>query len=138
MKTKKKIIIATIYMAIISILFGSCRTVRYVTVPEYHTDTAYITNHQRDSIWLHDSVYVHEWLSGDTIYIERYNTKTKYVERVKIDTIYRSRVDSVVVPYPVEAKLTHWQQFRLHIANITMFLLAILAIIFFIFKKTSS
>ena len=50
------------------------------------------------------------------------------------DTLYQSKVDSI--PYPVEvikevpAKLTWWQQTRLHLANILLYLLLIVGIIY--------
>jgi hypothetical protein len=58
---------------------------------------------------------------------------TQYRDRLKTDTVYRSKVDSVPVPYPVEKTvkvekpLTWWQQTRLHMANIMLMLLAIFA-----------
>ncbi len=98
------IIIVTIAVAM---WLTSCRTVQYVPVPEYHTDTTYITKQQRDSIWLHDSTYIHD--RGDTVLIERW--RTKYVEHMRIDTLYFHNVDSVAVPYPVPATLSRWQRF---------------------------
>ena len=78
----------------------SCTTTKVVTVEKVKTDTTYITKHQRDSIWLHDSIYVHEWMKGDTVYRDRIQCHTKYVEKQVRDTIYQHRVDSVPQPYP--------------------------------------
>ena len=75
----------------------SCTTTRVVTVEKVKTDTTYITKHQRDSIWLHDSIHVTE--RGDTIRIERWHTK--YIEREVHDTLYRAKTDSIPVPYEV-------------------------------------
>lgn len=77
---------------------------------------------RRDSVWLHDSVFVSE--RGDTIRIERW--RTKYVERTVRDTMYRSRRDSVRVPVEVpvvrevERELTLWQKLRLWLGNIVI------------------
>lgn len=79
------------------LLFSSCTTERIVTVERVRTDTTYITKHQRDSVWLHDSTFVK--VAGDTVWIERWHTKWQI--HLEHDTIYRSRVDSVPVPYPV-------------------------------------
>ena len=107
----------------------SCTTTKVVTVEKVKTDTTYITKHQRDSVWLHDSINVSE--KGDTIRIERW--RTKYVEREVHDTLYRAKHDSVPVPYPVEkivpAELSWWQQARIHLANILLFGLVIVGII---------
>jgi hypothetical protein len=115
---------AIIVALLICALFGSCTTTKYVPVPEYHTDTVRIVQHQRDSIYLSDSIYVNDFVREDTVYktIERW--RTKYIERISHDTLYQSKVDSI--PYPVEvikevpAKLTWWQQARLHIINVLM------------------
>jgi len=78
-------------------LLGSCTTTKYVPVIETHTDTMLVTQHHRDSIYLHDSIRVSE--KGDTVKIERWHTQ--YRDRWHTDTIYKSRTDSVPVPYPV-------------------------------------
>ena len=79
-------------------IFGSCTTTKVVTVEKVKTDTTYITKHQRDSVWLHDSIQVTE--KGDTLRIEKWHTK--YIEREVHDTLYRAKTDSIPVPYPVE------------------------------------
>lgn len=113
-------------------LFGSCTTTKYVPVPEYHTDTLMVTKHQRDSIWMHDSIHV--WEGSDTVKIEKWHTK--YVLNEIHDTLYQSKTDSI--PYPVEvpvevpAELTWWQQTRLHIANILLYVLGFLALFFMV------
>lgn len=108
----------------------SCTTTeRVVTVEKVKTDTTYITKHQRDSVWLHDSIHVSE--KGDTIRIEKWHTK--YVEREVHDTLYQASHDTIPQPYPVEkivpAELSWWQQARIHLANILLYGLMIVGII---------
>jgi hypothetical protein len=126
---------AIIVALLICALFGSCTTTQYVTVPEYHTDTLIQTNLQHDSIYVHDSIMVSQ--QGDTVRIEKWHTK--YVEREVHDTTYISKTDSIPKPYPViqevPAKLTWWQQTRLHIANILLWALLIVGIGWIIKKK---
>ena len=111
-------------------MFSGCTTTKYITVPEYHTDTLRQVTVRHDSVMVHDSIHVSE--KGDTIKIERWHTQ--YRDRIVRDTIYQSKRDSI--PYPVEvvkevpAKLTWWQQTRLHMANIVLWLLALLAVIY--------
>ena len=97
---KFEMILIGIIAAILLLAFCSCTTTEYVTVERVQRDTTYITKHQRDSIWLHDSIYVHEWMKGDTVYRDRIQCHTKYVEKQVRDTIYQHRVDSVPQPYP--------------------------------------
>lgn len=91
-----------IILLVSAICLGGCKSVEYVPVPEVHTDTLYISKTKHDSIYVKDSIYVHEWVKGDTVYIEQLRWQTKWRERLRTDTIRESRVDSVAVPYPVE------------------------------------
>ena len=114
-------------------LLGSCTTTKYVTVPELHTDTLRVTQHSRDSIYVHDSIWVSEQQRGDTILLTTTKWLTKYIERLRHDTIYQSKTDSVPQPYPVEVKvpadLTWWQQLRLHVGDIALAVLGILTLL---------
>ena len=113
-------------------LLGSCTTTKYVPMPEYHTDTVRVTQYQRDSIYMHDSILVRQ--QGDTVTIDRWHTQ--YRDRWHTDTIYKSRVDSV--PYKVDvvkevpAKLSWWERLRLNISNVLLGVIALMIIIFFI------
>ena len=122
-------------------LFGSCTTTKYVTVPEYHTDTLYQNHVQHDSIHVRDSVYFHEYTKGDTVYKEKTRWLTEWRERLKTDTIYKAKTDSVPVPYPVEkkvpAELSKWQSFRIVLGDIVLFLIAAVGG-YFILKKFKS
>ena len=115
-------------------MLSGCTTTKYVQVPVVHNDTTIITKHQRDSIHVHDSIMVSE--KGDTVRIEKWHTK--YIEKQIHDTTYISKTDSI--PYPVEvikevpAKLTWWQQMRLHLANILLLSL-LLGVIIWIGKR---
>ena len=121
---------------LVAVLMAGCKTKeKVVTVEKVRNDTTYITKHQRDSVWLHDSIHVAE--KGDTIRIEKWHTK--YVEKATHDTLYQHKTDSVPVPYPVEKlverELSWWQQTRLHLANIMLWLLGIGGVLFVIKKK---
>jgi len=121
---------------LVALLFVGCKTKeRVVTVEKVRNDTTYITKHQRDSVWLHDSIHVTE--KGDTIRIERWHTK--YVEKATHDTLYQATHDTIPQPYPVEKiverELSWWQQTRLHLANIMLWLLGIGGALFILKKK---
>ena len=93
------LVVIIILLACLS--FCGCTKTEYVTVEKIRTDTTYITKHQRDSIWLHDSVYVKEWMKGDTVYRDRDRWHTVYRETKSRDTIYRATHDTIPQPYPV-------------------------------------
>ena len=123
------ILITFIIAMIVCSFFTSCKSVEYVPVIEHHTDTLIQTNVQRDSVYVHDSVTVTQ--KGDTVLMDRWHTK--YVEREVHDTTYISKIDSIPTPYPVEVKvekqLTWWQQTRLHLANILLWVAGIVAVV---------
>ena len=52
--------IAGVIAGIIIGMLCSCKQIEYVTVEKVRNDTTYITKHQRDSVWLHDSIRVSE------------------------------------------------------------------------------
>lgn len=116
-------------LCLLILMCTGCTTTRYVPVVEHRTDTVQITRQQRDSIWLHDSIYTHEYIQGDTTFILRDRWHEKYIERQVHDTIYISKRDSIPIPCPypveveVERQLTWWQKTRLHIANILLYVL---------------
>jgi hypothetical protein len=101
-----------LYILLALLLLIGCRT-KYITVPEYHQ--VYATQHKtdsiRDSVFLHDSVYVDR--KGDTVFVSKFHTlfkdRLKYVNSV--DTLMRS--DSIRVPYPVERSLTKWEKLKM-------------------------
>lgn len=106
--------VAIVLLLLFSLFFSGCTTTKYVTVPEYHTDTLKVIQQQRDSIWKHDSIFINQWQKGDTVFVESSKWHTKYVEKIVNDTVYCSRIDSVAKPYPivkeVPAKLSWWQK----------------------------
>ena len=122
-------IAALVVGMLICMLFGSCKSVEYVFVPQTHTDTLIVTKVQHDSIYINDSTVITE--KGNTVTIEKWHTK--YVEKQMHDTTYVSKTDTIPKPYPVEkevpAELTWWQQTRLHIANILLWALLIFSFI---------
>lgn len=123
-----------------ALLLTACKTrERIVMVETVRTDTAYITRHQRDSIWLHDSIYMKEYMSGDTVYLLRDRWHTQYVERQVHDTTYIATHDTVPEPYPVEvevpAQLTWWQKTKMNMGIGFMSILGIMGIVGVIRKK---
>ena len=121
---------------LVVVLMAGCKTKeRVVTVEKVRNDTTYITKHQRDSVWLHDSIHVTE--KGDTIRIERWHTK--YVEKATHDTLYQATHDTIPQPYPVEKlverDLSWWQQTRIHLGEALLALAGIAVAVFVVRRK---
>jgi len=121
---------------LVALLLVGCKTKeKVVTVEKVRNDTTYITKHQRDSVWLHDSIHVTE--KGDTIRIERWHTK--YIEKATHDTLYQATHDTIPQPYPVEKlverELTWWQQTRMHLGEALLAIAGIAVVVFVIRRK---
>lgn len=104
----RKLIYIIILFCILSITIG-CKT-QYVPVETIKKETEYKDRWRRDSIYMHDSIFVKQ--KGDTIWLERY--KTLYKEKLVRDSIFITDSIKVDVPYPVvETKevnrLKNWQ-----------------------------
>lgn len=110
----------------------SCRSVQYVPVESVKIDSVYLSKVMRDSVYIKDSVLI---VKGDTIREYRYKYIYKYKDRV--DTVYSEKVDSIRVPYPVEAQLTKWQKFKQNVGGFAIAAIIIIILIvvgWFIYK----
>ena len=103
-------IFSVIIVFILCLFLCGCTTTKYVEGEKVRTDTTYITQHQRDSIWMHDSILVRE--KGDTVWFEKWHTK--YIEKLILDTLYSASHDTIPVICEVEkevpAQLSSWQK----------------------------
>lgn len=118
-----------LWVAIVCLLSGCKTKERIVRIETVRTDTAYITRWQRDSIYLQDSTHTRESRRGDTVFVEVERLRRISIEKAVHDTLREATHDSIPKPYPVEvevpARLTWWQQTRLHLANILLYVCGI-------------
>lgn len=117
---------------LISMLTG-CKSVQYVPLETVRTDSLYIDRFQHDSIYQRDSVFVNRWTAGDTVYQDKVVWKYVYRDKVKYDTVAILRSDTVRMPYPVERRLTTWEQVRLNVGGWAIGCMVITIIIFSIY-----
>lgn len=114
---------------LVTLCLTSCKTVKFVPVPEYHTlyKTRVDTVQRWDSIYFRDSVYVAA--KGDTVYLTKTHWRERFrnVYHVKADTIMQ--LDSVRVPYPVAKPLTKWQRWKMDAGGWVMGVTAALVIL---------
>ena len=111
------------------LLSGGCTRKVYVPMEStaYHVDTLRQTALRIDSVFLHDSVST--YIKGDTVIITRFRDKLRY--RNRRDTVYRAVTDTarITVPYPVQRKLSRWQQAKMDFGGWAMALLGIAALV---------
>lgn len=107
-------ILAVFFLLLWALMWlAGCKQVQYVPVETVRTDSIYLTQTQRDSIYKYDSIHVRD--KGDTVFVDRY--KYLFVDKLRRDTLYVCRTDTVRVPYPVERELTRWERFRLDVGG---------------------
>ena len=122
-------------LIVISLLCG-CKTVKYVPVPSVSVDSVYVDRWLRDSVYLHDSVFVNHYSKGDTVFVDKVVTRYRYKDRWRYDTVAVVRTDSVQVPYPVEKDLGWWEKTRLYSYPVLVAMVAVLAfVIVWLVKK---
>lgn len=149
-------LIGIVLLLIAALLFGSCRSVKYVPVVEHHTETITKTDSiiQRDTILDKQSTIIRE---VDSATMAQYGIELKNMQRawlIQTDRLQKqvselmknksdsvTKRDSIPVPYPVTvevpAQLSWWQQARLHLANAILWALLIVCAYWLIRKKTS-
>lgn len=123
-------------IAIVIIVFSSCTRTVYVPQTTIQRDSIYLTQYQKDSIYLHDSVFVKE--KGDTIWLEKWHTK--YIEKLRTDTMYVEHNDTIREAYPVEKQLSFSQKSFITLGKVSLgaIITAVLAFtIFLLFRKRS-
>lgn len=114
------------------LLFGSCRSIRYVPVETIRTDSLYLTVHERDSIHIQDSVYIRE--KGDSVIVDKWHIV--YRDRTIRDTAYTEKEKEVGVSYPVEKELTWWQTTKLELGGFSIgIILVLLIVVIWLIKK---
>ena len=109
------IVLMTIAAALL-IMCCSCTRTVYVPQTSVQKDSIYLTQYKRDSIYLHDSVFIR--MKSDTLLIEKWHTK--YVEKVNTDTLYIEKSDTLRIPYPVEKELSFWQRNFMSIGKVSL------------------
>lgn len=79
--------------------------------------TEYVTQevHHRDTIITKDSVYIREWMKGDTVFVDRFRDRYVYLDRwrdsirVQVDSFAVERVKEV----QVEKSLSAWKRAKI-------------------------
>ena len=118
----------TIVILTLLLIFNSCRS-RHLPISENNTaDSLRAISVRSDSIVVHDSIYIVE--RGDTIF--QYKYKYIYRDRVLHDTLHHHRCDTITQFVEVERQLTFWQQKKMEIGSLVMwiapFIVAIMVI----------
>ena len=110
--------------ALVLMLFGCKTKDRIVTVEVVSHDTLWHEKTERDSIYLHDSIFVNQFTKGDTIFQIKDRWHTEYRDKYIHDTVSVAKVDSIPVPYEVqvevEKKLSWWQKLLMALGGVLL------------------
>lgn len=131
--------VTVLVIAIMLFLLSVCSCSKKVYIPmetvSYHTDTVRLTQVRVDSVFMRDSVALVQ--RGDTVFLTKYRDRFRYRDR--IDTVYKATVDTarISVPYPVERKLTKWEQTKQDVGGMAIggLLIAICILVIWLIKK---
>ena len=91
------------------------------------------TVHHRDTTFRRDSVYIREWMKGDTVYIEKYKDRYVFRDRWRDSVSVREVHDTTAVEVKVEKNLS-WAQ-KAKIGAFPWLVLAVIGAALWIFRK---
>ena len=113
----------------IVVICCSCRSHKEVEKEYIHVhDTVTQTINQRDSIWLHDSIFQEVKQKGDTVYLYKYKQKTEYRDRWMHDSIYIAKTDTLYRDVVKEKQLTWWQRTRMNLGGWALLIIGLVAL----------
>ena len=80
------------------------------------TEYVYRDRIQVDTTYLHDSVYLREFIKGDTVRITEYRDRYRYEYKYVHDTtaVHDTTIVEKTKEVKVEKPLTFWQKFRIN------------------------
>ena len=91
------------------------------------------TVHHRDTTYRRDSVYIREWMKGDTVYVDRFRDRYIFRDRWRDSVSVREVHDTTAVEVKVEKSLS-WAQ-KAKIGAFPWLLLALIGAVLWIFRK---
>lgn len=106
-----------IFLPFLFVVFlSACTTTEYVTVERVRTDTLHHTTVKYDSIHVHDSIMIRQFVQGDTVHDVREVWHTQWRTKTVHDTVHHVSCDTIPVPVEVvktvevEKPLSWWQR----------------------------
>lgn len=124
------LVVMFIAFAIIAIFTGC--SPKIIEREVVKTDTCYIQKERRDSIYMKDSVYVKEWIQGDTVRIETTRWRDRWRERIIRDTSYVAVRDTIKITTTREVAkpLSSWQSFQIWVGRIALIVLIAFVVVY--------
>ena len=89
--------------------------------------------HHRDTTYRRDSIYIREWMKGDTVYVDRFRDRYVFRDRWRDSVSVREVHDTTAVEVKVEKNLS-WAQ-KAKIGAFPWLVLAVIGAALWIFRK---
>lgn len=102
-------------------------------IEKVKTEYVYQDVHHRDTLITRDSIYIREWLKGDTVYIEKYKDRYVFRDRWRDSVSIREVHDTTTVEKKVERELTAGQKMKIN--SFWWLLIGLIASLGWIFRK---
>ena len=102
-------------------------------IEKVRTEYVYQDVHHRDTTIVRDSVWLKEWIKGDTVYVDRYRDRYVYRDRWRDSVSIVEKHDTTSVEVKVEKPLS-WGQ-KAKIGAFPWLLLALIGALLWIFRK---
>lgn len=119
-------------MLLAVLLMAGCKTKEKV-VETRTVDTVRTVALRYDSVYVHDSVFVREYMRGDTVFVDKDRWHTLYKDAWRRDTVYVSK--DKYIRYTVKEKQPWWDSVWIKISTaITMVLLTLLLVAWMLYR----
>ena len=102
-------------------------------IEKVKTEYVYQDVHHRDTLITRDSVYIREWLKGDTVYVEKYKDRYVFRDRWRDSVSIREVHDTTTVEKKVERELTVGQKMKIN--SFWWLLVGLIGALGWIFRK---
>ena len=129
-KRKKGLLAQGAVLVLLSVLCAGCSPKIVERIVVQHDTT---TVHHRDTTYRRDSVYIREWMKGDTIYVDRFRDRYIFRDRWRDSVSVREVHDTTAVEVKVEKPLS-WAQ-KAKIGAFPWLLLTLIGLLLWTFRK---
>lgn len=121
----------TAFILLLLLLFCASCSPKIVERIVVQRDTLQV--HHRDTTYHRDSIYIREWMKGDTVYVDRFRDRYVFQDRWRDSVSVREVHDTTRVEVKVEKEL-NWAQ-KAKIGTFPWLLLALIGAVLWIFRK---
>lgn len=83
-------------------------------IEKVKTEYVYRDVHHRDTLITRDSIYIREWLKGDTVYVEKYKDRYVFRDRWRDSISIKEVHDTTTVEKKIERELTAGQKMKIN------------------------